>query len=136
MTGFHALKKGIALAALCAGVAAFPLAANASDASTEIATAAHHAGFAAKSDTIDMVHAHMHHALNCLVGPNGNGFDSTALNPCKNQGSGAIADSTDAAQKKSLEGVADTLRGGLEDNTLATAQKTAGDAETELNKLK
>ena len=115
---------------------AFPLAANAADAATEITTAATHAGFASKSGTIKMVHAHMHHALNCLVGPGGDGFDTTALNPCKNSGNGAIPDTTDAAKKASLEKVAADLRAGLADDNLASAQKTAAGAETSLAAMK
>ena len=114
---------------------AFPLAAHA-DAASEITTAATHAGFAAKSTAIAMVHAHMHHALNCLVGPGGNGFDATALNPCKNNGSGAIPDTSDATKKKALEDVAASLRSGVADNTLASAQKTAADAEASLAAMK
>lgn len=134
MTDLHMLKKGLGLAALCAGLMAFPLAANAADAATEVTTAATHAGFAAKSDTIAMVHTHMHHALNCLVGPGGNGFDNAALNPCKNSGNGAIPDSTDGAKKKSLEDIAASLRAGLTDNDLASAQKAAASAEADLKK--
>ena len=137
MTGHHTtLTKYLGPAALAVGLAMVPLAANAGDAAQEITTAATHAGFAAKSGTIQMVHAHMHHALNCLVGPNGNGFDTGALDPCKNQGSGAIVDETDAAKKASLEQIAASLRGGVADNTLASAQKTAGAAEAALIKLK
>ncbi len=136
MTEFHTLKKGLGLAVLCAGLAAFPLAANAADASTEITTAATHAGFASKSGTIKMVHAHMHHALNCLVGPGGNGFDTVALNPCKNSGNGAIPDTMDAGKRTDLEKIAAELRAGLKDDMLSSAQKTAGAAEEALTKLK
>lgn len=137
MTDIRVLARSLGLAALCAGLLTFPLAAaEAADVSAEITTAATHAGFAAKSGTIEMVHTHMHHALNCLVGPAGNGFDTKALNPCKNSGDGAIPDTSDAAKKASLEKVADTLRSGLKDNTLASAQKTAANAEAALDKLK
>lgn len=136
MTGFDMLKKGLGLAVLCAGLAAFPMAANAAGASTEITTAATHAGFASKSGTIKMVHTHMHHAINCLVGPGGNGFDTAALDPCKNSGHGAIPDTIDAGKRTQLEKIAAELRAGLKDNTLSSAQKTAADAEAALNKLK
>lgn len=135
MTDRLTIKKALGLAALCAGLAAMPGAAFA-DVASEIVAAATHAGFAAHSDKIEMVHAHMHHALNCLVGPGGNGFDTTALNPCKNNGNGAIPDTSDAAKKKSLEDIAAKLRAGVADNTLASAQKTAGDAETALMAMK
>lgn len=136
MTDMLTLRKSLSLAALVGGLMAYPLAANAADAAQEITTAATHAGFAAKSTTIDMVHAHMHHALNCLVGAGGNGYDKTALDPCKNQGNGAIPDETDAAKKTSLESIASSLRSGVMDNNVTSAQKTAADAEASLTKLK
>ena len=49
-----------------------------------------------------MAHKHLQHAVNCLVGPNGKGFDAAAGNPCGKAGNGAIPDSTDAAQKAKL----------------------------------
>lgn len=128
-------QKGLGLAALCSALVALPLAARAGDASTEITTAATHAGFAAKSTTLEMVHAHMHHALNCLVGPDGNGFDATALNPCKNSGNGAIPDTTDPAKKKALNDVAAMLRTQVMGDDLAIGQKAAAYIEGELKKL-
>jgi hypothetical protein len=135
MRRIHRFKTALGLTALCAGLTIFPLAAQAGAAS-EITTAANHAGFASKSATINMVHAHMHHALNCIVGPGGNGFDTTALNPCKNSGNGAIPDTIDAGKRTTLEKIAADLRAGLKDNALSSAQKTAAHAQTELNKLK
>lgn len=135
MTDSLTIKKGLGLAALCTGLLAFPLAAHA-DAASEIMTAATHAGFAAKAEKIQMVHAHMHHAINCLVGPGGEGFDKAMLDPCTNNGKGAIPDTADAAKKKQLEDVAAMLRKGLTDDTLVSAQKTATDAETTLKAMK
>ena len=129
-------QKGLGLAALCGALVALPLAAQAADASTEITTAATHAGFAAKAGTLQMVHAHMHHALNCLVGPGGNGFDTTALNPCKNSGNGAIPDTADPAKKEALNKVAAMLRTQVMGDDLATGQKAAAYIEGELKKLK
>jgi len=136
MRTFHRFKTALGFAVLCTGLAAFPLAATAADAATEITTAANHAGFASKSATINMVHAHMHHALNCIVGPGGNGFDATALNPCKNSGNGAIPDTTDAAKRTALEKIAAELRAGLKDNAVSSAQKTAAEAQSKLSTLK
>lgn len=135
MTDMLTIKKGLGLATLCAGLMAMPMAAHA-DAASEITTAATHAGFASKSGTVQMVHTHMHHAINCLVGPGGNGFDTAALNPCKNNGNGAIPDTADAAKKKKLEAIAASLRAGVADGTLASAQKTAAEAEASLKALK
>ncbi|MDE2463588.1 MAG: hypothetical protein KGO02_07740 [Alphaproteobacteria bacterium] len=128
----YGLTRLLGASMLVAAVSALPAAA-AGNVATEIHTAALHAGFSAKSSTIKMVHAHMHHALNCLVGPKGMGFDSSALDPCKNQGNGAIVDATSAATKQKLEKVAQMLRMGLTDNTLATAKATAAKAEAELS---
>ena len=68
-----------------------------------------HAGLAAKAGSLDGVHQHLHHALNCLVGPAGNGFDAKEMNPCANAGNGAIPDTTDAAKKTALQSAADQL---------------------------
>ncbi len=66
-----------------------------------------------------------HHALNCLVGPGGTGFDATQMNPCANSGSGAIPDTADAAKKKILETAADQARSGIAATDLAKAQAAA-----------
>jgi len=62
------------------------------DGHSEIVLAEQHAGLAAGSGDIAMVHAHLHHTLNCLVGPGGAGFDANQMNPCANAGHGAIPD--------------------------------------------
>ena len=54
-----------------------------------------------------IVYAHLHHTINCLVGPGGKTFDARALNPCKDLGN----DSADAAQKKRPAGAPSTTRG-------------------------
>lgn len=101
--------------------------ANAADAKGEIATAATHAGLAAQAANIDGVHMHLHHALNCLVGPNGMGFDAKQLNPCANSGNGAIPDTTDAAKKAKLQTAADKAKTGIAATDIATAKKDATD---------
>jgi hypothetical protein len=60
------------------------------DAAQEAATGGTHAGLAAKAATIEQVHMHLHHTVNCLVGPTGQGFDAKEANPCQKLGSGAI----------------------------------------------
>lgn len=129
----HTMTKALSLAALCIGVASLPFAANA-DTQKEVMTAAQHAGLAAKADNVQTVHTHMHHALNCLVGPNGEGFDSSAANPCKGSGDGAIPDASNQKQKMALENAAKTLRMGLGENDLSAATKTAMMAQEELKK--
>lgn len=100
----------------------------AADAGPEVTTAAQHAGFAAASDNIEGVHMHLHHTVNCLVGPDGEGFDANQMNPCKDQGNGAIPDTTDDAKKQALEKALAKAQSGLASDDLATAQKAAGEA--------
>ncbi len=59
---------------------------------TEIKTAISHAGYAAKADAESGVTQHLHHVMNCLVGPEDKMFDQAAGNPCKGQGNGALPD--------------------------------------------
>lgn len=104
------------------------------DAGQEVATAAQHAGYAAQSKDMKMAKSHLHHTVNCLVGPKGRGFDSKELNPCKDLGNGAIPDTTDAAKKKDLQAALNMARAGLRAKDLAAAQKHAADAEAALKK--
>lgn len=125
----HAIT--IAGAALLFGIASSAFAA---DAAKEIATAATHAGYAADATEMKTVQAHLHHTINCLVGPNGKGFDATQANPCKDQGGGAIADTTDAAKKKSLHAAVAKAMDGLKKTDIAAAKKDASEAQAILKK--
>ena len=122
-----AASIGAAAALLYAGPAV-------ADASSETVTAGTHAGLAANAGDLDGVHTHLHHTLNCLVGPGGNGFDAKALNPCAQSGHGAIPDTADAAKKATLESAAAKARQGLASNDLKAAQKDATDAGDLLKK--
>jgi hypothetical protein len=115
---------GLLLIAAQAGAAA--------NVGTEITKAASHAGLAEQSGDLKGVHMHLHHALNCLVGPKGDGFDAKELNPCSADGDGAIADTTDAAQKEKLEAAADKARGGVAEADFDAAKKDAGELQTML----
>ena len=84
----------IAIAAVSGGLLTFPIAAYA-DAASEIATAGQHAGFAAAAPNLLQTHMHLHHALNCLVGPQDGDFDKTNMNPCAQKGKGAFPDESD-----------------------------------------
>jgi hypothetical protein len=76
-----------------------------------------HAQIAAKMSSVDQTHLHLHHVVNCLVGPNGQGFDAKAGNPCKGQGNGAINDAKAGSdQQKLLEDALAVANMGL-DNT-------------------
>lgn len=121
----------LTIAALAvAGVALLPAAALA-DGPQAIGIAANHAGLAGNAGAIEMVHTHLHHVLNCLVGPGGNGFDAAPGNPCGGSG-GALPQTADAATKTKLEGVATAVRGGIANNDLAGAKKVAMDAQAAL----
>jgi hypothetical protein len=106
------------------------------DVASELSVASTHAGLAAKAGTVDMVHMHLHHALNCLVGPSGAGFDSTNMNPCAKAGTGAIPDSTDAGQKAKLQAAVKIAQAGIASTDLATAQKDASDTSAAIDGAK
>ena len=107
---------GSATAILLAGPA------NAADLKSEIVNAQTHAGLAAKATTIDGVHMHLHHALNCLAGPNGAGYDAKQMNPCAHSGDGAITDTADATKKKALEDAAAKATSGIAETNLADSE--------------
>ena len=126
--GLGAAGMGLSFLVVNPAVAAAP------DVKQEIATAEQHAGYAQAATELKMVHAHLHHTINCLVGPGGKTFDAKALNPCKDLGNGAIPDA-DAAQKKALQAPLDKARTGLKSKELEAAQKDAGEVEAMLKKL-
>jgi hypothetical protein len=127
--------KTIVKGAVIALILVAPTAALAADAAKEIATAATHAGLAAKAGDLAGVQMHLHHTVNCLVGPNGNGYDVKQMNPCSADGAGAIPDS-DAAKKPALEAAAATARSGIAATDLKVAQKAAADTAAALQAVK
>jgi hypothetical protein len=106
----------------------------AADATKEISTAATHAGYAADATEMKTAQAHLHHTINCLVGPNGTGYDATQANPCKDQGAGAIPDTSDAGKKQSLQDAVAKAMDGLKQTDLAAAKKDGADAKAILMK--
>jgi hypothetical protein len=126
-------SRSLLLGAAAAAVLVLPSAAFA-DAHSEIVTAATHAGLAAGATDIAGVHMHLHHALNCLVGPAGHGFDGKELNPCAQSGNGAIPDTQDAAKKAALQNAADKATAAIALNNLEAAQKAATDIGAMLKK--
>ncbi|MEI9931532.1 MAG: hypothetical protein WDM89_13595 [Rhizomicrobium sp.] len=104
------------------------------DAHSEIVNADEHAGYAAAAADMAGAQAHLHHALNCLVGPGGSGFDAKQMNPCAQSGKGAIPDTSDAKKKAALESAASKARDGLATADIAAAKKAAADAEAILKK--
>lgn len=111
-------------------VATAPLARADADPAKEMSTAATHAGLAAKGTDLKMTQMHLQHVVNCLVGPQGKGFDATPGNPCKDQGAGAIPDNKNAALKKPMQQALNKARAGLKTKNMATAQKDATAAQT------
>ena len=109
-----------------------PAAALAADPVQEAATAATHAGLAAQGASIEQVHMHLHHTVNCLVGPNGQGFDAKEANPCQKLGGGAIPDTTDQATKAKLTAALAKAEAGLKSDDLAGAKKAATEAQAAL----
>ncbi|MBO6666840.1 hypothetical protein [Parvibaculum sp.] len=98
----------------------------------EIEAAAKHAGFAAGAGDIDGVRTHLHHTVNCLVGPEGEGFAPKELNPCKALGNGAIPDTQDDVAKSALEAALEKAQSGLADENLETAKMSAMQTEAML----
>ena len=123
------MKKFLIAAAMLLPTAAF------ADVSAELVVASQHAGFASKATAIDMVHTHLHHVVNCLVGPAGTGFDAGNANPCAKAGNGAIPDAS-AAQKTKLAAALTSANAGLAASDLAAAQKDAADAGTAIDGAK
>jgi hypothetical protein len=106
--------------------------AQAADPAQEAATAATHAGLAAQGAAIEQVHMHLHHTVNCLVGPKGQGFDAKEANPCQKLGNGAIPDTTDAALKAKESAALAKAEAGLKSDDLTAARKAATEAQAAL----
>lgn len=58
----------------------------------ELKTAIAHAGYAEKAGAMTDVTMHLHHVVNCLVGPADTMYDKAAGNPCQGQGTGIMPD--------------------------------------------
>jgi hypothetical protein len=102
-------------------------------AKNEINTAHAHALLAQNATSVTMAHTHLHHVINCLVGPNGSGFDASAGTPCKGQGTGAIPDAAgNPALHAKLESALDNAQAGLKSESLSAVQQDAGKAATAL----
>jgi hypothetical protein len=119
------IMKKIFIAAL--GSAALFSTAAFADLAGEFTTAQTHAGLAAKAGDVNTVHMHLHHALNCLVGAGGMGFDASQANPCASAGKGLLVDSTDAAQKTKLQAAVADAQRGIAASDLAAAQAAANE---------
>jgi hypothetical protein len=111
---------------------ALSAAALAADPAQEVATAATHAGFAAQAASIEQAHMHLHHTVNCLVGPKGQGFDPKEANPCQKLGDGAIPDTADASAKAKLTAALAKAQAGLKSDDLSAVKKAATETQSNL----
>ena len=123
------------IVAIVSAALTFPMAAYA-DAKSEIATAAQHAGLAAAAANLAQTHMHLHHAMNCLVGPRDADFDKTNMNPCAQQGNGAFPDETNPDIKVKLQNAMSAAADGIASNDEATAKKNAATVQTMLDAIK
>lgn len=98
------------------------------DVRSEIEIAQDHAGLAVKAANIAGVKMHLHHTINCLVGPGNPGFDTQSANPCAKAGKGAIPDSTSTAQKTALHSAIVAASRGLDTDDFSAAQAAAKEA--------
>ena len=128
------MKKLLIMGVVAAFTAGFPLAAFAqSQATTEVSTAHAHLLMAQSATTLAMAHTHLHHVINCLVGPKGSGFDAAAGTPCKGQGNGALKDAaSDRALEAKLSSALTAAQNGLKSSSLETVQQDAAKAAAAL----
>ena len=124
----HQFLAGIVIGILTA----LPAFAQVADPAQEAVTGGVHAGLAAKAATIEQVHMHLHHTVNCLVGPTGQGFDAEEANPCQKLGNGAIPDTTDSATKAKLTAALAKAQAGLKSDDLSAARQAATEAQAAL----
>src|SRR3569833_971314 len=102
-------------AVLLAGVVVLlPLAAYAVDLPVELSAAQMTARSGSRNLLkIEDVHQRMQSAINCLVGPKGEGFDAAAPNPCAASGNGVIPDTADPAKRARFQEAVEKLKSGL-----------------------
>ena len=122
------------LIASCVAALALPTVAFA-DVSAQAVVAANHAGMASKADAVDMIHLHLHHVVNCLVGKDGTGYDIGSGNPCAKAGNGLIPEGS-AAQKPKFQTALASANAGIAATDLATAQKDAAATAAAINSAK
>lgn len=89
-------------------------------------TAAQHAAFASKAMSITDTRLHLHHVINCLVGPGSSDFDAASGNPCNGQGNGALnAMNLSMQEKQTLQQALALAKQGTESNDQKAAQAKA-----------
>jgi hypothetical protein len=116
---------------------ALPMVAQAADSdgavSKQVGTASAHAGMALGAADLKLAHTHLHHVINCLVGPSGKGFDAQEEDPCKGMGQGAIVDAKgDAGTESKLQAALTQAEHGVKTTTLDDAHADAQKVMTTL----
>ncbi|MBB6188686.1 hypothetical protein [Rhodanobacter sp. MP7CTX1] len=116
---------------------ALPMVARAADSdsgvSKQVGTASAHAGMALGAADLKLAHTHLHHVINCLVGPSGKEFDAQEEDPCKGMGQGAIVDAKgDAASESRLHAALAQAEHGVKTTTLDDAHADAQKVMTTL----
>ena len=100
--------------ALLGALVLFPLTASAVDFPVELSAAQMTARSGSRNlMKIEDVHQRMQSAINCLVGPKGDGFDAAAPNPCAASGNGVIPDTADPVKKAKFQEAVEKLKSGL-----------------------
>jgi hypothetical protein len=72
---------------------------------------------------------YLNETTSSLVGPKGQGFDDKEANPCKDQGNGAIPDTTDAVRKAALIESLAKVNEALRQKDMVAAQKSASQVQ-------
>lgn len=103
-----------------------PMQSSSGTAQKEVAIAHTHALMAENAQTVDKVHEHLHHVINCLEGPTGSDFKSQMENPCKGKGEGALPDSRgNSSRQNRLHQAVSQAKQGLNSDDLNQAQADA-----------
>ena len=94
-------------------------------ATSQISTAIQHASASANEEAVEGAMRHLHHAVNCIEGPNGSNFDVDAGYPCAAvEGNGILNDMGDADRGMAIlvQAANDLAVNGLEAGDLESLQ--------------
>ncbi|MGA9852680.1 MAG: hypothetical protein WBR15_07090 [Gammaproteobacteria bacterium] len=117
----HTLTLVVAVALLLITPLSF-----AGNADQEISTATTHAKMGTAAGDMPTAIMHLHHVINCLVGPNSKSFDAKVGDPCQGMGDGALNDIGHApAAHIKLERALTMAERALHANSLDAARQDA-----------
>lgn len=118
-------KRKLAITLAVLACLAAPVGFATGTANQAVDTASKHAEMAVDATDKTTADKHLHHVINCLVGPDGKGFDSGFENPCQGMGNGALGDIQNAAEKAQLEKALTEAKKGLKAKTYETTKRDA-----------